>query len=193
MNYVAHQVLSFGQQEIQLGNLMGEVIKGKDFEVYKPEIQKGILLHRFIDTFTDSHPIVHQCTKLLHTEQGKYSPIIIDVIFDYLLIKNWSKFVDQDFETFKINCYQIFKSSEEIFPPRLTEILYYMLKYDWFANYSTLEGVSKTLENIGKRTPYENNLHNTHPVLLQNIEALEQNFLEFYPILEKNCHDFLFG
>ena len=65
MNYVAHQVLSFGDPNLQLGNLLGEVVKGNQYQQYSPNLQKGILLHRQIDTFTDAHPIVKELS-LIH-------------------------------------------------------------------------------------------------------------------------------
>lgn len=193
MNYVAHQVLSFSRPAIQLGNLLGEVVKGRKYEHYPSEVQQGILLHRFIDTFTDSHPLVHQSTKLLHHQQGKYAPIVVDVLFDYFLIKHWDKFVNEEFSLFKNNCYTLFQANTVLYPTRLNEILHYMLKYDWFLTYSTLEGVSKTLKNISKRTRFENQLSHTEEIIQQNLENLEENFLLFYPELEKNCHEFLFG
>lgn len=113
MNYVAHQVLSFDDPNLQLGNLLGEVVKGNQHQKYSPNLQQGILLHRHIDTFTDAHPIVKESSALLHADQGKFSPIVIDVIFDYFLIEHWENFVAQPFESFKQNCYQLFRNSEQ--------------------------------------------------------------------------------
>ncbi|MDK7374461.1 MULTISPECIES: ACP phosphodiesterase [Weeksella] len=192
MNYVAHQVLSFGDPNLQLGNLLGEVVKGNQYQQYSPNLQKGILLHRQIDTFTDAHPIVKESTALLHADQGKFSPIVIDVIFDYFLIQHWETFVTQPFKSFKKNCYQLFKTSEQIFPPKLQYIIYHLLLHDWFENYTTLEGVALTLRNIGKRTKFENRLANSLPILRQHLPELERNFFSFYPQLEQNCRRFLF-
>ena len=45
MNFVAHQYLSFKQQSLQIGNLLGETVKGKQYLDFPDDIQKGILLH----------------------------------------------------------------------------------------------------------------------------------------------------
>ncbi len=192
MNYVAHQVLSFSNENLQIGNLLGEVIKGKDYEIYPKEIQQGVLLHRFIDSFTDSHEIVKECSAIFHETQGKFSPIIIDVIFDYFLIKNWSLYNSVDFLTFKNDCYTTFRNINITIPEKLQNILFYLLKYDWFVNYSTLEGIHQTLSNIGKRTKFDNQLNQSIDIIKENLPFLEKKFLAFFPELEDNCRQFLF-
>ena len=57
MNYLAHAFLSLNDDEIQLGNLIGDFVKGNKYERYPPKIKKGILLHRHIDSFTDHHQV----------------------------------------------------------------------------------------------------------------------------------------
>ena len=56
MNYLAHAYLSFNQQEILVGNMISDFVKGKTKFNYPEGIQKGIALHRAIDEFTDTHP-----------------------------------------------------------------------------------------------------------------------------------------
>jgi len=55
MNYLAHAYLSFGNQDILTGNMISDFVKGKTKFDYPLTIQKGIYLHRQIDSFTDSH------------------------------------------------------------------------------------------------------------------------------------------
>jgi acyl carrier protein phosphodiesterase len=51
MNYLAHAYLSFKHEDILLGNLISDFVKGKKKFDYPLLIQKGITLHRNIDTF----------------------------------------------------------------------------------------------------------------------------------------------
>lgn len=191
MNFVAHQYLSFENQSIQIGNLLGEIVKGNQYLKYEDDIQKGILLHRTIDSFTDSHDIVKQSSSYFHETQHKFSPIIIDVIYDYFLIKYWNDFSEIPFENFKSNCYQLFKDKYNSFPKKLQEIIFYLLKYDWFENYSTIEGVQKTLKGIGSRTKYQNNLHQIIPEFEKNYSNLENDFQNFFPQLLSHCKNFV--
>ncbi len=191
MNFVAHQYLSFKQQSLQIGNLLGETVKGKQYLDFPDDIQKGILLHRSIDTFTDSHEIVKQSSSYFHETQHKFAPIIVDVIYDYFLIKHWNDFSDTPYQKFKLDCYQLFKNEYDTFPKKLQETIFYLLKYDWFENYSTIEGVQKTLKGIGSRAKFENNLHQIIPEFEQYYSMLEQDFLQFFPLLQTHCKNFI--
>ena len=79
MNFLAHIYLSGDNDLIKIGNFMADGIRGKHFESYPLEIQKGIILHRSIDTFTDAHPIFRQSTKKLHEKYHHYAGVIVDV------------------------------------------------------------------------------------------------------------------
>ena len=63
MNFLAHIYLSGENQGITIGNFIADGIKGNKYLSYREDLQKGILLHRSIDSFTDQHPIVRQSTK----------------------------------------------------------------------------------------------------------------------------------
>ena len=191
MNFVAHQYLSFKQQSLQIGNLLGETVKGKQYSDFPDDIQKGILLHRSIDTFTDSHEIVKQSSSYFHETQHKFAPIIVDVIYDYFLIKHWNDFSDTPYQKFKLDCYQLFKNEYDTFPKKLQETIFYLLKYDWFENYSTIEGVQKTLKGIGSRAKFENNLHQFIPEFELYYSMLEKDFLQFFPLLQTHCKNFI--
>ncbi|GGF08785.1 Acyl carrier protein phosphodiesterase [Chishuiella changwenlii] len=191
MNLVAHQYLSFGERGIQIGNLLGEIVKGNQYENFSEDVKTGILLHRTIDTFTDEHEIVKRSSSYFYESQHKYSPIVIDVIFDYFLIKHWDKFYKDSFENFKKSCYSLFEKEYDSLPKKLQETIYYLLKYDWFKNYSSIEGVQKTLKGIGNRSKFENNLHQVIPEFEKNYKKLEQDFLEFFPQLINCCQNYL--
>ena len=191
MNLVAHQYLSFGKKNLQIGNLLGETVKGNQYLNYPEDIQTGILLHREIDTFTDSHEIVKQSSSYFHATQHKFSPIIIDVIYDYFLIKHWNNFSNTPFQKFKTECYQLFEDEQTNLPKKLQEIIFYLLKHDWFNNYSTKEGIQRTLKGIGSRTIYKNNLNHILPEFEEFYTKLEQEFLTFFPLLLTHCKSFI--
>ena len=50
MNYLAHIYLSFDDPDITLGNFFADHIRGNRYQHFPNNIQKGILLHRAIDT-----------------------------------------------------------------------------------------------------------------------------------------------
>jgi acyl carrier protein phosphodiesterase len=94
MNHLAHFVLSGGDADLAIGNFVADFITNRQLPDFSAGVQRGIWLHREIDAFTDSHPIVKQSTKRLHPFHHKYSPVIVDVYYDYLLAKNWDTFFE---------------------------------------------------------------------------------------------------
>ncbi len=102
------------------------------------------------------------------------------MIYDYFLIKYWNNYSETPFEKFKSDCYQLFKDEYNSLPKKLQEIIFYLLKYHWFENYSTIEGVQKTLKGIGGRAKFENNLHQIIPEFEKNYSNLETDFCHFF-------------
>lgn len=191
MNLVAHQLLSFNNPQWQIGNHMGEIVKGKKYLDFEPEIQKGILLHRLIDSYTDEHEIVHRSTSYLHKDYGKYSPIIVDIFYDFLLIKNWHLFSDEIFEDFIKNSYKTLENGLELYPHKLKIMTKAMIKYNWFAEYGRYEGIEKTLKALSQRTKFQNEMYSAVKDLYMNEDKFEEDFLAFFPELKKECKKFL--
>ena len=92
MNFLAHIYLSGDDPNIQLGNFIGDFVKGRNLvEQFGHEIAKGIELHRAIDEFTDKHPIVKLSKVRLREKYRHYAPVIVDIFYDHYLAKNWEK------------------------------------------------------------------------------------------------------
>ena len=89
MNHLAHFVLSGDDDDLAIGNFLADFITNRQLPDFTEGVQRGIHLHRAIDAFTDAHPVVKQSTKRLHPFHHKYSPVIVDVYYDFLLAKNW--------------------------------------------------------------------------------------------------------
>ena len=71
------------------------------------DIQKGILLHRQIDWFTDNNEVVKQSKRRLNVQYGHYKGVIIDILYDHFLAKNWELFYDTSLQVF---AYEFYKS-----------------------------------------------------------------------------------
>ena len=92
MNYLAHIFLSGSNRKVQLGNFVGDAVKGSSYKNYPPDIAKGIQLHRAIDDYTDHHPAVCEVVHRLQPEFGRYSGVLLDIYFDYLLASRFESF-----------------------------------------------------------------------------------------------------
>ena len=60
LNYLAHIYLSGANEEILVGNFIGDYVKGFELGRYSDLVRKGIILHRHIDSFTDTNLIVRR-------------------------------------------------------------------------------------------------------------------------------------
>lgn len=190
MNYLAHQYLSGCNKEIRIGNFLGDFMKGKELTDFPRPIQVGITLHRIIDEFTDTHPLVARSKKLLHPRQGKYSSVLLDVYYDYFLAKNWTLYSYSPLEEFAKSVYDDFWELKTYFPKKVVEFLPHMRENDWFSNYKTYWGINKALQSIGRRANYSNTIQNALTDLQELEEELEKDFLIFFPELVARCEEY---
>ena len=122
MNYLAHIFLSEGQPNVMIGNFIADSIKGSKYSTYPSEIQKGILLHRQIDTMTDAHPAFRNSTKRLHKNYGHYSGIIVDIFYDHFLAKNWAEYSDVPLADYIQEFYKILRNNFEVLPANIQKM-----------------------------------------------------------------------
>jgi len=183
MNFLAHFFLSNYNEALIVGNFIADSVKGKQLLQFSEEIQRGIILHRGIDNFTDKHPIVLKTKESLRLKHGKFSPVISDVIYDHFLASNWKKYSSVPLEIYSRNIYKILGKNILVFPLNAQITYTYMVKNNWLYNYSHHQGISKALKGLSKRTNYQNNMHEAPETLLENYKEYQQHFFEFFPDL----------
>lgn len=152
MNFLAHLYLSKNNKNILIGNFISDAVKGKKYQNYPDEIKAGILLHREIDTFTDTHPIVRKSMHRLHERYGHYDGVIIDILYDHFLAKNWNQYSEIPLEIYAQNVYEFLSENSDTFPEELQKLLPSMIQYNWLVNYASLEGIERVLGGMNKRT-----------------------------------------
>lgn len=152
MNFLAHIYLSGDDEGITLGNFIADGIKGKRYQKYPTKIKKGILLHRAIDTYTDSHPIVKQSTRRLHNNYGHYSGVIVDILYDHFLAKNWKRYHSIPLDIYVEKFYELLRNNFQILPARIQRMMPYMISDNWLLSYATVPGISKILKQMNVRT-----------------------------------------
>lgn len=152
MNYLAHIYLSGDNDLVTIGNFIADGIKGKSYKKYPRDFQIGILLHRHIDTFTDAHEVVRQSTKRLHEKYGHYSGIIVDILYDHFLAKNWDNYSTKSLKSYVGNFYDSLETHYEILPLRIQKMMPYMITDNWLESYASIEGISRVLDGMNRRT-----------------------------------------
>lgn len=184
MNFLAHAYLSFGQEEILVGNFIADFVKGKELENYPKKIQVGIQLHRAIDSFTDSHLLVKETQVHLRPQFGHYARVISDVFFDYFLAKNWGKYGSKPLEPYSLSVYQTLHSTPTTLPPSFLRMLYWMEQQNWLYAYRNLAGIQQALDGLTRRARFDSKMNEATHVLREKEEEIEALFFVFFQDLE---------
>ncbi|MFE3868832.1 ACP phosphodiesterase [Flavobacterium sp. LS2P90] len=180
MNFLAHIYLSGDNDLIKIGNFMADGIRGKHFESYPTDVQKGIILHRAIDTFTDAHPTFRKSTKRLHENYHHYAGVIVDVFYDHFLAKNWAKYSDEKLKIFVDRFYQSLYDNNDILSERTKGIMPYMIEHNWLVSYQTVEGINRILTQMDHRTNNESKMRFATNELSEFYSEFETEFTEFF-------------
>ncbi|WP_445732725.1 acyl carrier protein phosphodiesterase [Mariniflexile sp.] len=180
MNYLAHIYLSGDNHLVTIGNFMADGIKGKSYKKYPNEIQIGILLHRNIDTFTDAHETVRLSTKRLHEKYGHYSGIIVDILYDHFLAKNWHKYSNVPLKAYVETFYGSLETHYELLPLRIQKMMPYMLTDNWLLGYASIEGISRVLAGMDRRTNNQSGMDEAVIELQKFYTEFESEFFSFF-------------
>ncbi|MGV8945356.1 MAG: ACP phosphodiesterase [Lutibacter sp.] len=180
MNFLAHLFLSKNNKNILIGNFIADAIKGKDHENYPKEIQSGILLHRAIDYYTDTHPIVRKSKRRLHERYDHYAGVIIDILYDHFLAKNWRNYSEIPLTIYADNVYSFLQDNIETFPTEIQKLLPFMVEHNWLVSYASLEGIEKVLIGMNKRTKGISKMDMAIGDLVQHYDEFESDFTIFF-------------
>lgn len=180
MNFLAHIYLSGQNKNITIGNFMADGIRGKEYKKYPKSIQIGILLHREIDTFTDTHPIVRQSTKRLHENYSHYSGVIVDILYDHFLAKNWSTYSEVPLSEYVEDFYNTLEENFDVLELRVQKMMPYMITNNWLVSYASIDGISKVLEGMNRRTKNRAKMNLAVNELEEYYTEFESEFTSFF-------------
>lgn len=184
MNFLAHIYLSGNNEMVTIGNFMADGIKGKDYQKYPHDIQIGILLHRAIDSYTDAHKTVRKSTKRLHEKYGHYSGVIVDILYDHFLAKNWDRYCDIPLADYVEDFYNSLEKNFEILPSRIKKMMPYMITNNWLLSYASIEGIAKVLDGMNRRTQNRSQMNEAVIELETFYREFEEEFTDFFEELK---------
>lgn len=192
MNFLAHLYLSGDDEEIMVGNFIGDFVRGRTiYEQFPYKIALGIELHREIDEFTDNHPVVLKSKIRLRPKYRHYAPVIVDMFYDHYLACHWNKYHTQPLHNYSQYAYQILTKFDEQLPRQVKYMLPYMIEGNWLLNYSKPEGIHRALSGMAKRTPYDSKMDEAIHDLKSNYADFEQEFSRFFPDLMEMSATFI--
>lgn len=191
MNYLAHMYLSGNDRDLLFGNYIADGLKGSAVKGYSDGIRNGITLHRFIDEFTDKHPVVIQSKVRLRVKYRKYAPVIVDIFYDHFLSKNWHEFHHQKLEEYSEEVYTYLQKRLDIMPIHSQMFLNYMITRNALLNYKDIYFIERVLKGMTSRSKFNNNMFESVGELKDNYEAFESEFTSFFIDLRLEVEKFI--
>nr|ABD75765.1 hypothetical protein [uncultured bacterium] len=183
MNFLAHTYLSGCNEEIIVGNFMGDYVKGSNYNNYPELVKKGILIHRDIDSYTDMHPITRRSKLRIAPRYHKYAGIIIDIFYDHFLASLWDEFSSLALQDFVNRTYDLLKRNYKVLPEAIKRWFPTFLENNWMMAYQSVEGIELVLDRMAANTSLPNHATYAVEVLSERYDSFKNDFLEFFPAI----------
>ena len=178
MNYLAHAYLSFNESDILVGNMISDFVKGSSRYGYTVTVQKGIMLHRSIDHFTDTHPATKEAKEFFRPHYRLYSGPITDVLFDHFLARTCT---EAELIIFSNKVYDTLERNAAVLPPMFAHVFTYMRNENWLFHYRSRAGIEKSLRGLVRRSSYLTESETAFRLFNTHYTALETCFNNFFP------------
>ncbi len=159
---------------------MADSIKGKSYKKYPFKLQQGILLHRKIDTFTDAHSTVFKSTHRLFPKYSHYASVIVDVLYDHFLAKNWQIYHKQPLEDFVQDFYTLLDKNFDVLPKNVQRFYPIMVEQNWLFSYRNLEGLEQILWQMNGRVKTDIYLDKAVKDIKEDYLLYEAEFTSFF-------------
>jgi acyl carrier protein phosphodiesterase len=185
MNLLAHAYLSFNNENILVGNMISDYVKGKKQFDYPLPIQAGIQLHRCIDAFTDIHYATQKIKKLFKPTYRLYAGAFTDVVYDYFLANDKNEFSSaESLQSFTKQCYHLLQNNSAYFPEKFATSFPYMQAQDWLYHYRYNDGMKKSFGGLARRAKYIEETDTAFQIFLNNKETIHEQYQIFFPQLK---------
>lgn len=191
MNYLAHALLSGPDDELRLGNFLGDFVKGR-LENYHgpfvtPRLRDGLRLHRLIDSFTDQHPVVRRSKSRLAPRYGLRAGVIVDLAYDHYLARRWAQHGVGSLGKFSNDFYALLKNNAHRYDASLQGLVQAMSRSNWLAGYAELEGLDRALGGMARRFPVAAGIDTAGEVIRSCYDEFGADFQEFFPAIREFC------
>ncbi|WP_237067847.1 ACP phosphodiesterase [Microbulbifer guangxiensis] len=190
MNYLAHLLLSGPDPDWRLGGLLGDFVKGPLTGERPQAIEAGIRLHRRIDALSDVHPTYRAAVAELDPHWRRYAGIALDIWFDHLLCRQWSRWHPQSLDRYCEQCWRDFRARSRYIPPRAQAFMDRAEQFRLLQSYGDEQVIERTLVRVGQRLRRPVPLERTLPELVAARAAMEPQFETLFQDLNREAERF---
>ncbi|HTB52121.1 MAG TPA: ACP phosphodiesterase [Ferruginibacter sp.] len=185
MNLLAHAYLSFDQPEMLIGNMINDYVKGKKQFDYPHAVHKGMVLHRSIDDFTDTHPVTKQLKSFFKDDYRLYAGAFGDVAYDHFLANDTNQFADDEaLKVFSTKVYKVLDDNFDLLPLPFQGMIPYMKKENWLYNYKSQQGIKNSFAGLVRRAAYLTDSDTAFDIFNRHYADIKICYDEFFPQLK---------
>jgi acyl carrier protein phosphodiesterase len=167
--------------------MANDFVKGKQQFTYTPGFQKGFILHRAIDAFTDAHPATKALKAFFAPQYRLYAGAFADVVYDHFLACDTNIFpTPEALEQFAATTYNTLDQFQAAFPIGFARMLPYMRQQDWLYHYRFTTGIEQSFNGLVRRAAYLSESAIAYRVFLENYAAMGNCYAAFFPELKKH-------
>ena len=187
MNHLAHFQVAHPDAALMVGGFLGDFVKGRLTGDRAAELERGIRLHRAVDAYCDSHPVVKRSVARFEPPFRRYAPIMVDIIYDHFLAQQWHDFNQQDIASFCDDVFDALRSHEAALPVQARKVAQRMTASRSMEYYHRDSFVAGSLESIARRLSRDNPLARAFGEFDRRRDELNDDFLDFFPALASFC------
>jgi acyl carrier protein phosphodiesterase len=160
--------------------MISDFVKGKKKFNYPPDIQKGIALHRAIDSFTDAHPATKEAKEIFRPHYRLYAGALVDVLYDHFLAIDPAEFDEAALLSFSQQVYDVLQKHQDQMPETFAMFFPLMKQHNWLYNYRTRRGIAKSLGGLVRRAAYLTESDTAFQLFEDNYQHLQDCYRQFW-------------
>jgi acyl carrier protein phosphodiesterase len=192
MNFLFHMLLSGSDDQILVGNFMGDFVKGPLAGRFPERIRQGLILHRRIDSFASRDGLFRRSRLRIDPHYGLYRGVLIDLFYDHFLVTGWNDWSDEPFERFLTRTRTIIEGQRAELPGRMQPLVPVIFE-ELLPSYGEVSGIGTALERMSRRVKRANPLAGGEAELLRNYQELHADFRGFMPLVRRFAEDCIAG
>lgn len=192
MNFLFHMLLSGNDDQILVGNFMGDYVKGPLAERFPKRIRQGVTLHRRIDSFASRADLFQRSRLRIDPHYGLYRGVLIDLFYDHFLVTGWNEWADEPFERYLARTRSIIEEQLTELPERMQPLVPIIFE-ELLPSYGEVSGIGRALERMSRRVTRANPLAGGEEELLQHYQELQDDFRGFMPLVRSFAEEFIAG
>lgn len=191
MNFLAHCLLGHPDPGLVAGGFIGDFIKGRVPEDIPVELQRGVRLHRRIDSISNLMPEMRASYAHFGPELRRVAPVLLDIVADHLLAIHWDRFGEGSLAEFTAVCYATIDRYDV--PPRGRRFFAHMRTTDLLARYTDAQVVERAMASVLDRLRHGHLRHHLEPVLGGEPDRFLNDFEVYFPLLTAAVDSYLDG